>query len=646
MVRMQPLSKRTMTSSLWIVLLWTSWAAAEATAPPEPPPEPKVRVYATATVSERPLDSATAEVTVIDRETIDSLDARTVGELLRFVPGLDVTGNATRGGLATARIRGGDPNFTLVLIDGVAVNDGTYQVGEVFNLEALPAAAVERIEIVRGPLSARYGSSGLAGVIHVITRRAETPRRLTVDLQAGDADLRSLHTTFAAKTPRSEAFLALSADGEERRIAGESFDLVQLQGRARVDVGESAYVELAGRVAAWEGDDYPEASGGPLFGSGELRRADNAELSLGVEAGVGRQRLRAAVYRHRMDRESPAIFPLVPASEEETTFTRLRLGWSWSLQPRDDHDLGVGVDVEREEGSNDSVLLLPPFLGGAVPGDYQVERTTPGAYAEWVTRRGRLSFELAARVDAPEDVAAPQLSPRLGLSYRVSERARLRFSAGRAFKLPSFFALASPPALGGNPDLRPEVMRGADAGFELAFPRHRLETGIAIFYNRYRDLVDFDFDTFAHVNRSRVEAKGVEGRLAWRPNERFGLAVNLTRQDVADLDGGGPLRERPDWVGGIRIDVRPARRLTIHLDGQGVSERFDSQIPLPRLDRVAGYRIWGAGASWRLTRAFWLRARLDNLTDERYQTQIGFPGPGRSLRLGLRYAPVAGDQEP
>src|SRR5688572_5952790 len=115
--------------------------------------EPAATFYSTATVEERPLSSATGSVTVLDREAIESSGARTVADVLRFVPGLDVASNGARGGFTTAQIRGGDPNFTLVLLDGVPLNDPTYQVGDVFNLEGLPADAVERVEIVRGPLS-------------------------------------------------------------------------------------------------------------------------------------------------------------------------------------------------------------------------------------------------------------------------------------------------------------------------------------------------------------------------------------------------------------------------------------------------------------------------------------------------------------
>ncbi len=643
---------------VWLLLMATPGPAEEPAAP-----EPPAIFFATATVRERPVASATGSLTLLDRRTIEESGAQTVAELLAFVPGMSLTTNGTRGGLTTAQIRGGDPNFTLVLLDGVPLNDGTYQVGEIFNLEALPTAAIERVEILRGPLSAFYGSTGLAGAIHIVTRRGESGApRGEIEATAGDASLRALRGALGGGSDKARYFLSLAGEGEEERIARERFELANVQGNLELDLAARVRLRLTGRAAAWEGDDYPEASGGPELGSGELRRADNDEASLGMELLLGEssgrlQKLSAALYRHRLERTSPAIFPLVPASTERTRFTRTRLGWALSLGhpgargdgangPGSRLRLSLGADLQREEGDNDSVLFLPPFLGGELPGDYALERTTPGAWLEMAAERGRLLIELGGRLDLPEG-ASSQFSPRVGLSYRPGGGAtRLRASAGRAFKLPSFFALASPPALGGNPDLRPEVMLGVDVGVERELAGPALTGSVTLFSNRYRELVDFDFDLFSSVNRSKVEARGVELDLGWRPGARWSLAANLTWQDVQDADTGARLRQRPHWVGGLRLAWRPRPALSFHLDGRGLSSYRDEQIPVPGRRSVAGRTLWGARGSWSFAPGYRLEVRLDNLLDERYETLIGFPGAGRSARLGLRARLGGGPVEP
>ncbi len=626
-----------------VVGLGLASAAVGQTPGQTPEEEPAATFFSTATVRERPLSSATGSVAVLDREAIAASGARTVAELLRFVPGLDVTSGGTRGGLTTAQIRGGDPNFTLVLLDGVPLNDATYQVGDAFDLEGLPTLAVERIEIVRGPLSSFYGSTGLAGVINILTRRGQSgPPAIEAEAAAGDASFRQANAGVSGALGAATYFVGGTWEEERERVADERFEQLNLHGNLAAPLGALARLELKTRYASWEGDDYPDASGGPVFGSGELRRSDHEEISVASDLrfGAERHKLAVSLYRHDLDRASPAVGFAVPASSESTRYTTARAGWSSVLYSAGGLRLSAGADVQREEGINRSVLLLPPEFGGEIPGDYEITRTLPGAYAELIAERGDVVIEAGSRFDAPEDGAA-QWSPRLGVSWRPDGGStRVHASVGRAWKQPSFFALASPPQLGGNPGLRPERALGGDLGVEHDFAApylEHLEAGATLFYNRYDDLIDFDFATFTHLNRSEVEARGVELSLGWRPSERWSVHANATWQRVEDLATQARLRHRPKWVGGARLDWRPIPRLDLQLDFQGVSRSFDEQIPVPERDVVSGYGLGGLAGSWRLSDRFELRGRIDNLLDRDYEALIGFPGPGRSLRLGLRY---------
>ena len=127
-------------------------------------------VVVTATVAPTPLGRTTAPVTVISHEQIAAQQATSVTELLRQVPGVHIDQAGARGGISSVYVRGSDPNFTVVLIDGVKVNDPTNSRGGSFDFSTLSTDNIERIEIVRGPLSAVYGSDALGGVIDIITR--------------------------------------------------------------------------------------------------------------------------------------------------------------------------------------------------------------------------------------------------------------------------------------------------------------------------------------------------------------------------------------------------------------------------------------------------------------------------------------------
>ncbi len=586
--------------------------------------------YETATVQARPLSSATGSVTVIGREEIEASDALTVAELLRTAPGLTITTNGTRGGLTTASIRGGDPNFTLVLLDGVPLNDPVYQEGDVFDLEGLPTAGVERIEIVRGPLSSFYGSTGLAGVIQIFTREGGKTEA-QAEVSGGDASFRKGTATVSGANWSVTGLW----EEEAKRVAEERFQQAGGLASLTVPVG-SARLSLKARGTSWEGDDYPDASGGPVYGTGELRHADHEELSLATNLSFGeRHELTASVYHHGMERDSPAVFPLVPPSTEETRFTRTRLGWSSVLRTFQGGRWSAGVDAQRESGRNDSLLILPREFGGPIVGDYDIERTVAGAYTELIADRGPWTFELGSRVDVPEEGGA-QWSPRLGIGWRPMDCVRVHASAGRAWKLPSFFALASPPALGGNPDLRPEVVVGGDFGADWRL-LYGIDAGLTLFYNRYQDLVDFDFERFLHVNRSEVETRGVEGVLGWHSGEKVSIQASATWQEFEDLTTHAKLRHRPDWTGGLRIFWKPAPKLTLDADAQAVSKFFDEQIPVPERDTVEARTLVGLGGAWRVSKPWELRLRVDNLLGEDYETLIGFPGPDRSVRLGLRW---------
>ena len=128
-------------------------------------------------------------MTVIDRRLIEDSGARTVGDLLRYAAGIHVLTSGPRGGFNTTQIRGGDPNFTVVLLDGVPLNDSTDTFGGGVNTALIPTAGIERIEIVRGPMSFFYGSAPLAGVINIVTRRGSDTPTLSFEVESGSASL-------------------------------------------------------------------------------------------------------------------------------------------------------------------------------------------------------------------------------------------------------------------------------------------------------------------------------------------------------------------------------------------------------------------------------------------------------------------------
>lgn len=624
------------------LILLSSLVAPPSPQPtPEPSPAPPV-FYETATVTARPVSSASGAVSVTDAKDAEAAEARSGTDLLRGVPGLNAFASGGRAGVTHAFLRGADPNYTLVLLDGIPLNDATELQGGAVNLEEIPSLLVERAEVVRGPLTSFYGTQALAGVLQLFTPRGGPgPLRIDLGLEAGNAALRQGFVRLAGPAGETGGFAGGGSWAEEeRRIGDDRFRQLDLWSSGDLRFGEAASLALTGRFADGSADDYPDASGGPIHGSGELRRTDRRSLALGARLELGapgavRHRVFVGVSRRDQDRDSPAVPPVVPASVETTAYTRLRVAWETPIAGGARTRFDVGLSGEAEWGDNDSLLRMPAFMGGDRPGDYTKRRASAGGFAGLRHERGRLLYEAALRADQSSG-GAVQLNPHAGAVLRLGpgDETRLRVSGGRASKLPSFFALASPPALGGNPDLEAEHVWGGEAGLEHRFAAARLELAATGFLQRYTNLVDFDFDRFLHVNRARVRMRGIELTVRWRPTASLAIDGDATYLEVSDL-GGGALLHAPRWTGGGRLTWRPVSRLSLRLQTRASSRYLDQQYPVPDHESVDGYGLLGAAASWRAGSGLVLRARADNLTDRDYETLIGFPGPGRSWWAGI-----------
>ncbi len=614
----------------------------------ERPAPPAATYYETATVRARSIDTATASVQVIERDDLADLAAADASEALRLVPGAYVLGNDSSAAVAGASLRGGDGNFTLVLIDGVPVNDSTDQYGGAFPLGSVGAAEVERLEVVRGPLSSFYGSSSLGGAIQLITSapRGSAPF-LGWNADAGSHDHRSGRLSWGRAGESSAGGIGAAFREEQGRVGDDRLDQASLSGRwQRQFRGNSAF-RLTGRTADWQADDYPDGSGGPVFGSGDLRWSDHREVGLAatVDLNAGgrfNQFLRSTWFQHRMERDSPAIGFQVPPWTEDTDFQDLRLSWIGTVVAEGESEVSFGAEALAEEGRNTSLLLLPDFFGGPLAGNYSIDRERVGLFGDWRWSRGGLVAELGLRADLLQGRGArggrEELSPRAGLRYAPDgARWSLRASAGRAFKLPSFFALASPRAIGGNPDLDAETSVGADFGFEGRSADGSLRWGLTAFANRFEGLIDFDFEAFLNVNRNEVNVEGLEGMLVWRPSSRVALDMALTAQDTEDRATGRPLRRRPDLYGGVGLRVDLNRAVRLGVEARHADSYLDEQIPAPFRTTVDPRTLAGLTLAWQASERWRLTLRADNALDESYETQVGFPGPERSVRIGVRY---------
>ena len=173
-----------------------------------------------------PLSVAPGSVTVIDRQAIEASGGATLEDVLRAAPFVDLSPAGGRGGLTTVTLRGGDPNFTLVLLDGVPINDPTNLLGGSFDFSTLSVDNIERVEIVRGPLSSRFGSEAMAGVIHIVSRRGRIDPGWDAEVAAGSfraregrLGVRGSRGVLAASASASWAQLDEQVESDPYRLA-------------------------------------------------------------------------------------------------------------------------------------------------------------------------------------------------------------------------------------------------------------------------------------------------------------------------------------------------------------------------------------------------------------------------------------------
>jgi len=630
---------------LAFVLGW-GWAAdtlGQGRAPAEKPLalEP---VIVTATVAPTPLDQTTAPVTIISREQIAAQQATSVTELLRQVPGVHIDQAGARGGISSVYVRGSDPNFTVVLIDGVKVNDPTNSRGGSFDFSTLSTDNIERIEIVRGPLSAVYGSGALGGVINIITRRGEGRPQGSVEASAGRFG--AYRTLLQANGTLGVLDYAVSGSYLDNGIPVEGNRFLGATLQANLGVHLTDAMELRGvvRYADSRSKAFPDDSGGPEFAvlrTTEKRDAQDLTTGLTLKHTPTlwwEYSLQFGLFDHNDHIDSPGVAPGVrdpvgiPPSVTDDSFTREDITVRHLFTIARGVQFAVGAQVQFEDGTSDGSLFVGSFV---VPTNFTLSRTTWGPFfeAQFSLLPGLL-VQGGVRVDLPQKFDT-QASPRLGVLYTLEATdTTLRVNAGKAFKLPSFFALGNP--LVGNPDLLPETSRSVDAGVTQALWGQRFTVGVTYFYSEFTNLIDFDPGPPPRlVNRAQTTAQGVEMSLRLQPWSYLSTTAHLTYLQTNIEGTTAKLRNRPKWRGGFAVQWAPRLDLDVYLHTIVVGTVPDSSIPTGPKTLDAYARV-DLAVNWTLTRHWQVFVAVDNLFNANYEEFIGFPAPSVSPRAGVR----------
>ena len=582
-----------------------------------------------------------ASVTIIDRQRIDRLGEPLLPGLLRLTSSVAVSTSGPSGSFTEVRIRGAEVNHSLLFIDGIRLNDPAS--GDFPRFELLNADVASRIELVRGPQSALWGSDAIGGVI-AVNSIADTPG-YGVSAEGGSFGFARASGFGAIASDRSSLAAAV---GWQRATGIDSFD-----GQGDRD----GYRNLSARVrGTWEPARSVEIGGSAiaLGGRTEFDGFDPITFAHTDTLDSSRNRLRAGrLWVKLADVESPwsgeVAGTLVGSSnrnfldEEPTNRTRgTRAGLAAQVERRFAtgpiaHRLIAAAEIEREA-----------FRGrGTVSGlstDQDRTRSNKSLTGEWRADAGRFSGDLAVRRDwfnrfrDATNVRASLLA-RLGGGFSVAG------SYAEGIAQPTFFDLYGffPNDFVGNPSLKPESSRGFEAS--LRFRGDEVAASLSAYRQRLFDEVVTIFPppTFLGTTLnldSKSRRQGIEAGLDWKLGERLRFSANYSYLDATQPEAEVRVRElrRPRHSGSVAVDGVTGR-LSYGASLAYVGRHFDSRDVFP-FDRVALGSYWLAGArvAYAIKPGVELFARGSNLLDQQYRDVFGYRTEGRGIFAGIRLA--------
>jgi len=696
---LRPLT-RTFVSVFPLLLFISSIVHAQAGSQPSgaPVPDPSntpvqavnETVIVSAALVDQPLSRTPDSVTVISGRDLQSRQQFTLGAALRSVAGITVQQSGGPGTLTSVFSRGGESDYTLVLVDGVRAN----AFGGGIDLSQVPLEDVERIEVVRGPQSALYGSDAIGGVVQVITRSGGRPSA-RAQIEGGSRDMRrasgatsgevnGVRWQLGANYFEDAGFTGTAAgggavsndDAQERQASGA---LGWRHAASGADVqGSLLYVDTDRGSPGPYGSDPARRYRGvdtvsrgttkrngaglrwmqPWFGAGsrvrqrvELDAADY-DLTFTSAFGTSEGNTHRAHARVQTDVSASAALGFSGGFEwlgERGGSTFITAGTAGEIPVK----RGVlGVFGEGRWNAGDRATITAGIRGeritrDALPGDPLAFTPRPDFPEETLTSvNPKVAVSFLLRGGGPNEPAAPK-------RLRVGGT-RLRGSFGTGIRPPDAFEIAFTD----NSGLKPERSTSGELGVTQALAGGAVQLDATAFLNRYTDLIIAVGRTFSGVSRYRTDnisnarARGFEASAAARLAAGFEIRAAYTFLDSEILAVSGAVTAPAPYAVGDALLRRPRHQGSIDAAwtrGQGAAfvqvvmrgEALDAEPsfgPSGGLYQNPGHTVANFGGSWQPVHSIEVFARVLNLFDRGYEEVLGYPAPGRTAYAGARFA--------
>jgi len=618
-----------------LLAMFLPWGAAPSLAEGPLMTEP---VVVTATRIEEKVSEQASPVSVVTREEIELSGAVLVGDALQGLPGVDVQRKGSPGSMENIKIRGGLASHTLVLIDGFPVNspaiDGAYDVS------TLPVGRFDRIEVVRGPQSALYGSNAMSGVVNFLPPRPEGPARFGAGAAAGSFSTLQWNGFAAGGAGRGGYHLGVGGLTSEGIHPNDDTSIVSFLGGGDVPVGERNRFHAL--VLSTEGEKgVPIDFGTPHDINHQSTRrgllvGGRWETKISSAFTVTASGSRFDEHYHDRDPADPGeAFPYVYDDVLKTVKTDVVVMARIATGERSVTFAGF------EFTKNRATDTLQSNFGDTNTADTSIDRSV-FLQEEWRSGKGA-GVSAGLRVDR-DSKAGTVVSPRVAAFHDVpGVGARLRAAAGRGFRTPTI-SETSDPFLG-NPTLLPEVTWSYEAGADIALAGGEAAVSMTWFFQDFRDLIQYDDTVPGPVGYGQLGnvgesfSRGVELGGTWQINRVVGLAGTYTYSDTWNYTYGQRIRGVPTQRGSASIVLTPTTAFTGRVDWRLESDELD--VPpnggdprrpgYARID-LHGRYLWRTGS--REAPQVALTGKIQNLLNRDYEERKGYPAPGINFLLG------------
>jgi len=585
-------------------------------------------IVVVATGFAQPRDSTGQAITIVTREDLDRLQAVNLSDALRTLPGVSVAQRGPVGGQTSLFLRGGNSSQTLVLIDGVRINDPSSPNAAV-DFGSLLTGNADRIEVLRGANSVVWGSQAMGGVVNIESTLPTAALQARGALEYGYADTLLGGANLSGGSDRVQASLGgtfFRTDGISALAGGVEKDGSQtwaLNGRIKAALTPDLWLDLRGYYNNSRVDFDSAYSGGAESPAVARNRqfAGYAGVNFALADGKWQNRLAYTRTDIRRRGTDPVAFSY---NNYVVSGAIDRFEFRSSLDLAALATLGFGLEHERTDSST-SYEGEPAQLA---------ETKVTGGYAQ-LTLRPAQGLTLTGGV-RHDDYSTYGGHTALGgnLAWSLNSGATvLRATYAEGFRAPTLTE-GQPPY--GNPALKPETARNLDLGIEQALLGDQVRFGLTWFNRRSTNLIVFSWDTYQSENIGKVDTDGLELALQIQPTAQLRIAANYTLTNAINQSGdylGKRLQLRPQHSAHVSGDWESPLGLRLGASLLLVGDSFDDQANLVRLD---GYALVTLRASMPLSERLELYGRIENLTDAKYQTVAGYGTYGRAASIGVR----------